>query len=131
MRKAGLALLIRASWILLLSGLIGGCAPGPSSSMLPANYRGPIAEAPILKSGHYWVYEFVDGRRVTTGTGLLGQLRFPLWVGKSWSIEGVAHVLGVDLRIARPIPVEINCYVLSFKQITVIAGTFGALTPVG
>ena len=125
MRKAGLALIIRASWILLISGLIGSCAPGPSSSMLPANYRGPIAEAPILKSGDYWVYERGDGRRVRGTEALLGQLRFPLWVGKSWSFEGVAYFED-DPGKTLSTSTEVDCEVLSFKQITVTAGTFGA-----
>jgi len=96
--------------------------------MPPANYTGPIAEGPILKAGHYWVYENVHGRRVTKSSGPVpGQLRFPLWVGKWWSFESLGFIEGRAPRKVPPdIAMEIDCKVVSFKQITVIAGTFGA-----
>ena len=127
MRKVELALLVKAPWILLLSGLIGSCAPSFSPSMPPPNYTGPKAEGPIQKAGHYWVYENAHGRRSTAGAGtLLGQLRFPLWVGKSWRRESEARLGYSARRKGASISSEVVCDVLSFKQITVIAGTFGA-----
>ena len=96
--------------------------------MPPANYTGPIAEGPIQKAGHYWVYENAHGRRVTKGSGpVLGRLKFPLWVGKWWSFESRGYLEGRDPRkVPHNIVMEIDCKVVSFKQITVIAGTFGA-----
>jgi len=129
MRKVELALLVKASWILLLSGLVGNCAPSFSPSMPPPNYTGPKAEGPIQKAGNHWVYENAHGRRFTAGAGdLLGELRFPLWVGKSWGFEGGAYEESVDTTKTRraPLATDVTCEVLSFKQITVIAGNFGA-----
>jgi len=129
MRKVELALLVKASWILLLSGLIGSCAPSFSPSMPPPNYTGPKAEGPIQKAGQYWIYENAHGRRFTAGAGdLLGELRFPLWVGKSWGYEGGAYEEAVDTTKTRraPMATDVTCEVLSFKQVTVTAGNFGA-----
>ena len=128
MKKARLDVFKRALWILVLCGLVGSCAPGFSPSMPPAGYKGAIAERPIQKSGHYWVYENAHGRRGRLDAGnLLGELRFPLWVGKSWGYEGIAIDAGINPTKPRSIgTTDVTCEVLSFKQITVIAGSFGA-----
>jgi len=128
MKKVRLAVLTRASWVVTLCGLVSSCAPGFSPSMPPADYKGPIAEQPIQESEHYWVYENADGRRGRLDPGkLLGELRFPLWVGKSWGYHGKAIDAGINPTKPRPIgTTDVTCEVLNFKQITVIAGTFGA-----
>ena len=127
MKKPNLEVLIRASWILILFGLVGSCAPRLSPPLPPADYKGPIAEQPIEDSGYVWVYESAHGRRGTR-RNLFGNYGFPLWVGKSWSYEGGAYNVGADPRNTRliPEPTDVYCEVLSFKQITVIAGSFGA-----
>ena len=125
MKMARLEVLIRASWILMLCGLVGSCTPVRAPSMPPTNYTGPIAERPLQESGYSWVYVSVHGRRVTS-SALFRNLGFPLWIGKSWSYESTAIIEGANPRKAFRIPMEVVCDVLSFKQITVIAGTFGA-----
>ena len=111
--------------VLVLCGLVASCAPRHSPPLPPADYKGPIAEQPTEDSGSSWVYESAHGRRGTM-RNLLGNYGFPLWVGKSWSYESTAIIEGENPEKAFRLPTEIDCNVLSFKQITVIAGTFGA-----
>ncbi len=127
MKKARSDVFKRALWILLLCGIVGSCAPVLSPSKPPASYKGPIAERPMQDSGYSWVYESVHGRRGTR-RNLYGNYGFPLWVGKSWVYAGGAHEDGTDPKKTRraPIPTDVTCEVLSFKQVTVTAGTFGA-----
>jgi len=111
--------------VLVLCGLVASCAPRHSPPLPPADYKGPIAEQPTEDSGYSWVYESAHGRRVTM-RNLFGRYGFPLWVGKSWSYDSTAIPEGTDPRKVAHISMEVVCDVLSFKQITVIAGTFGA-----
>lgn len=114
---------------LLFSGFIVGCAPALPSPSPPANYNGPIAEGPKLLAEDYWVFEQGDGKRFRIGAGaFLGSLnlRFPLWVGKWWSYPGEAIMQRQDPAKAPRLSAEISCEAVTFKNITVTAGTFGA-----
>jgi len=128
MKKIGLALLITVSPVLLLFGLITGCAPTLPQLRPPENYKGPIAEGPILQSADYWVYERADGRRVKAGPATsLANLHFPLWVGKWWSYDSEAVRAGYSPQsTSRRLPVRIDCEVADFKQVAVAAGNFAA-----
>lgn len=113
--------------VLFLWGLIGSCAPTLSSLTPPENYKGPITDHPTHQGGDYWVYERDNRTRVKVGTATLTNLRFPLWIGKTWSYQGGALLLGQPQESkAFRIPTQIDCEVTGFGQITVTAGTFGA-----
>jgi hypothetical protein len=121
MRKMAFSVLL---WL-----FITGCAPAMSPVNPPENYKGPIAEGPKLQVGDYWIYERGDGRRVKLGAGtLLGDLRFPLWIGKTWTYPSEGIPSGFDPATYRGgrVSLEIKCEVRGFKEITVTAGTFDA-----
>jgi len=112
----------------LCAFLIPGCAPPLSPLTPPENYKGPIAEGPILQAGDYWVYERADGQKVKAGAGtILGNVSFPLWIGKTWSIQSGALRMGQpQTSQAFRTPVAIECTAAAFKPITVTGGTFEA-----
>jgi hypothetical protein len=129
MKEIGLRLCKSLSLFLLLCGFVTSCAPTSSSLRVPPeNYKGPLAEGPILQAGDYWVYEQGDGRKVKLGAGtLLSNLGFPLWVGKTWSYHSGSLLIGQpQTSMAHRAPVLIECTATAFNQIMVAAGTFGA-----
>ena len=112
---------------LLLSGLLAGCAPALPPTAPPEGYKGPVAEGPRLGAGEYWVYERGDGKRMQFGAGsFLGNLRFPLWIGRWWSYPGEATMQRHDPAKAVRLATQIDCKVVAFKSVTVAAGTFEA-----
>ncbi len=113
---------------LLWAFLLPSCAPPLSPLTPPENYKGPIADGPTLQVGDYWVYQQADGRKVKLGAGrMLGNVGFPLWLGKTWSYEADA------MRLGQPVPtnslrsaVRVECTAAEFKRVAVLAGGFEA-----
>ena len=130
MRRAIWLLSKKPSWVFLLCAfIIPGCAPASSPSAPPENYKGPIAEGPILQAGDYWVYEQGNGQKAKVGAGttLLSNVSFPLWVGKTWSYQSGALLMGqAQTSQAFRKPVVIECTAVEFKRVGVSAGTFEA-----
>lgn len=121
MRKFGLSVLLWA--------FVSSCAPAISPVNPPENYKGPAAEGPKLQARDYWIYERGDGRRVKVGAGsFLSNLRFPLWVGKTWKYpsEGIPMDFDPATYRAGHVPLEISCEVTGFKGTRVTAGKFEA-----
>ena len=112
--------------ILLLPSIVCSCAPTVSPITPPESYKGPIAQQPVRLQGDYWVYQSGNLTRQKT-TGLLGNIGFPLWIGKSWSYESEAILRGQPATTkANRTPTRIICTALGFKGIAVTAGTFDA-----
>jgi hypothetical protein len=129
MKKANLVLSKNPSWLLLFCAFIlPGCAPTLSPATPPENYKGPVAEGPVLRPSDYWIYERGDRRKTKVGAGtFLGNPRFPLWVGKTWSYQGEALRAGQpQTSQASRLTTDIQCYVAGYGKITVAAGTFEA-----
>jgi hypothetical protein len=115
------------------------CAPGSTGWLLadgssarlrvshpPENYKGPISEQPVIQQGDYWIYERGDLTRAKS-TGLISNLHFPLWIGKTWRYNSGAHRPNQPpTSTTSPIPAWVECYVIAFRNVTVPAGTFGA-----
>jgi hypothetical protein len=113
--------------ILLLSApIVISCAATVNQSTPPANYNGPIAVQPVIHAGDYWIYERPDSTRVKSAR-LLPNLEFPLWIGKSWRFESEARRrYPPSTSTTSPIPAWAECSVVTFGDITVQAGRFGA-----
>ena len=113
--------------ILLQSALIvGSCTTTINQSTPPENYRGPIAAEPTIQQGDYWIYERGNSTRAKS-TRLLSNIKFPLWIGKSWRYDIEARRRNQPpTSTASPIPVWAECYVAAFSDVTVAAGRFGA-----
>lgn len=115
-----------AALLLLACGFILSCAPRVLSERPPENYRGPLAEGPVLQAEDYWIYRRADGNRVKVGAGnLLSKVEFPLWIGRIWKFQGSASLQGHPVATRR-IPTEIECEAVAFRPITVPAGSFEA-----
>lgn len=115
-----------AAMLVLLCSFIQGCAPRLLPDKPPENYRGPIAEGPVLQSGDYWIYRRADGTRAKLGAGNpLAKVEFPLWVGRIWKFPSTASQMGQPVTGHR-IATEIECEATAFKFITVETGTFEA-----
>lgn len=109
---------------IFLSGLISSCASSTPPSTLPENYKGPIAERPMLQKGDFWVFERGNATKSKT-TALPSNIEFPLWKGKTWSYASEALRSGQPATSKAPrIPVRIECTAVTFKPVTVTAGTF-------
>jgi hypothetical protein len=109
----------------LVVTFVTSCATIPTATP-PENYKGPIAETPIIQKGDFWVYERGNSTRVKS-TVLAPNIHFPLWVGKTWSFEAGALERGqaADSKAFR-VPTRIECRVIAFNDVTVRAGVFGA-----
>jgi hypothetical protein len=122
---------LRAVYALLfcfifLAGLISSCASSTPPSTPSENYKGPIAERPMLQNGDFWVFEHANGTKSKT-TVLPSNIEFPLWKAKTWSYASEALKRGQPATSkASRIPVRIECTAVSFKSVTVTAGTFEA-----
>ena len=115
-----------AALMFLVGSYTYGCAPATLPQRPTDNYKGPIAEGPILQSDDYWIYRRADGTRMKLGAGtLLSQIEFPLWLGKVWKSASTASKLGGPVT-GRRTPVEIECVAAALESITVTAGTFEA-----
>jgi len=112
--------------VLLLNEFLTSCTPPVSRALLPENYKGPVAEQPVLQQGDYWIYEMGNVTRAKS-TRLQPNLDFPLWIGKTWSYETeVRRVNSPPTSKASPLRGQIDCSVKAFDKMTVTAGTFGA-----
>jgi hypothetical protein len=123
---AGLS--VRTVWrsLLCLSVALSH-SPTTLASTPPENYKGPVAEPPVLQRGDYWVYQRGNATTVKS-TARVTNIEFPLWIGKTWSYDGESLPIGRSdpTSKASRIPVRTECSVTAFKQVTVAAGTFGA-----
>lgn len=117
-----------AAVLFLLGSFSYGCAPRLLPQRPPENYKGPIAEGPILQPEDYWIYQRPDGTRMKLGAGtLLSDVQFPLWMGRIWRFESGALLRGQpQTSKAHRTPVQIECEATAFKPITVAAGNFEA-----
>ena len=113
------------SLVFLSHGFVTSCATQPPPTTPPENYKGPVAERPIIQQGDYWVYERGNLTRAKSGA-LAANIGFPLWVGKQWSYEGGAVRAGQPATSPSRIRTTMDCHVVAFNQITVTAGAFGA-----
>lgn len=113
--------------ILLSSALIViGCATTVNQSTPPENYKGPIAAEPVIRVGDYWIFERGNSTRAKSTT-VIANIEFPLWVGKTWRYDVGAHRHNQPPTTkSSPVPAWAECYVVSFGDITVSAGKFGA-----
>lgn len=114
--------------VLLVNVLILSCAPTVLPPPTPPeNYKGPIAEHPILQQGDYWVYELGNLTRVKT-TALATNIGFPLWIGKTWSYEGQGLPIGQMSPTSKRfrVPTQIDCNVVAFNQVALALGSFAA-----
>ncbi len=119
---------IRTAWSSLLClGVVLSCSPTNLPSTRPENYKGPVAERPVLQRGDYWVYQRGNATRGKS-TALAANIEFPLWIGKTWSYEGASLLIGQSDATSKAsrVPVRTECSVSAFNQVTVAAGTFGA-----
>ena len=90
------------------------------------NYKGPIAERPMVQRGDYWVYERGNLTKAKS-TVLPPNIGFPLWIGKTWNYESEARTSNQPpTATASPMRAQIDCSVTRFDQVAVKAGTFGA-----
>ena len=101
------------------------CSVTPYSSTRPENYSGAIAERPEIVKGDYWIYQRGNLTKAKS-TSLLGNIEFPLWIGKKWSYSGYAVRRGQPPTNPSRITTSNDCYVVGYKQMTVAAGTFWA-----
>jgi hypothetical protein len=110
--------------ILLLHEFLTSCTPAVSRAFPPQNYTGPMAEQPVLQKGDYWIYQAGNAARAKS-TGLYPNLRFPLWVGKTWGYE--TEVRRANLppsSTGSPLRGQVDCAVKAVDKLTVKAGTF-------
>jgi hypothetical protein len=106
--------------------VIVSCATTINQPTPPESYQGPITEQPVIRQGDYWIYERGDSTRVKS-TGLISNLHFPLWVGKTWRYDsGARRPNQPPTSTASLTPAWVECYVIAFGDVTVPAGTFGA-----
>ena len=106
--------------------LLSGCTPNLPPVTPPENYKGPVAERPLLQQGYYWVYQRPNLTRTKT-TALMANIGFPLWIGKTWNYEGQAIRVGQSENTMTPrLTTRVDCYATAFKPVTVAAGTFDA-----
>jgi hypothetical protein len=112
--------------LLASTPIVVSCTAAVNQSTPPENYQGPVAEQPVMRSGDYWIYERGDSTRVKSA-GLVSNLEFPLWIGKSWRYEtGARRRNQPPTTTASPIPAWAECSVVAFGDIAVRAGRFGA-----
>lgn len=112
--------------LFLLCSFTLSCAPTVMPVRPPENYRGPIAEGPILQAEDYWIYRRADGSRVKVGAGtLLSKVEFPLWMGRVWKYQSTASRIGHPVT-GHGTSAEIECEAAAFKAVTVAAGSFEA-----
>ena len=122
MRNRSLLMFAGAATLFLLYS----CAPKLLPQRPPENYKGPIAEGPILQAEDYWIYRRPDGTRIKAGAGtLLSKVEFPLWVGRAWKFPSTAYISGQP-ETGHRTPAEIECEATAFKPVTVAAGSFEA-----
>ena len=116
-----------AALMFLVIGFVNGCTPTALPSRpTDSNYKGPIAEGPVLQADEYWIYGKTDGSRMKLGAGtLLSRIEFPLWLGRVWKYPDTASMLGGSVT-GRRTDVEIECVAAAYEPITVTAGTFEA-----
>ena len=116
----------RAALLFTLCELIHACAPKVLPQRPPENYKGPIAEGPLLRADEYWIYRRPDGTRIKAGSGTLGApVEFPLWIGRAWTYRtGVLPMGQPETSKAYRPPVDITCEVTAFKTVSVAAGRF-------
>lgn len=121
-----------ASWFSLLflmaigQGFVTSCATHPPPTTPPESYKGPLAERPILQQGNYWLYQRGNTTKAKT-TALVGNLGFPLWIGKRWSYETEMVHTGLPSSVkTNRMPAQWDCQVAGFESVTVAAGTFQA-----
>jgi hypothetical protein len=129
MKKILAELSIKTAWgPLLCLGVALSCSPTILPSTPPENYQGPVAEAPALQTGDYWVYERGNAQKVKAGAGtVMHNMGFPLWIGKTWVYDIGAHRAGLPPSATQSkIPGWVECSVLSFNQVQVQGGQFGA-----
>ena len=128
MKKVRLIFFKGLRWIfpLFASLFFFGCVPAPSLPTPPENYRGPMAEGPVVQPGDYWVYQRGDGSKIKRGAGImLSHVAFPLWLGKRWTDDGEARMVDQpDTTKAFRTPVRIECTATQWQRIVVLAGTF-------
>lgn len=121
--KTGIALVLLA---LFLTGLSTSCTTTVPPRTPPENYKGPIADQPVLQQEDYWVYQRANLEKVGSKT-LFRNMEFPLWVGKTWMYETEAIRAGQPQTTKAPrVRTRVHCHTGAFKQVTVAAGTFGA-----
>ena len=114
----------------ILCGLVYIAIAAPHAAQLKPqeNYTGPIAEAPVIEPGDYWVYVRPDGTKFKNRTdSSLRYVSFPLWIGKSWSYETQSrgrYLQGFAERAA--LRIDNRCEVLSYKPVTAVGETFDA-----
>ena len=103
--------------ILLQSALIvGSCATTTNQSTPPENYHGPIAAEPVIQQGDYWIYERGNSTRAKS-TRLLSNIKFPLWIGKSWRYDIEARRRNQPTTsTASPIPAWAECRSISAER---------------
>ena len=115
--------------LFLFNQFLASCTPSLSRALPPENYKGPVAEQPVLQQGDYWIYETGNATRAKS-TRLYSNLNFPLWVGKTWSYETEvrrAHL--PPTSTGSPLRGQVDCAVKAVDKLTVKAGTsrhFGA-----
>ncbi len=128
MKKIPIEFAVRAVWRQLLFAAVMLIDPSTSvASTPPENYKGPVAESPVLQRGEYWVYQRGNGTssKITTR---FPNVEFPLWIGRSWSYDGQSLARGRSdpSSKATRVPVRTECVVTAIKQVTVPAGIFEA-----
>ena len=112
--------------VLLLNEFLTSCTPPVFRALPPENYKGPVAEQPLLQQGDYWIYETGSATRAKS-TRLYSNLAFPLWIGKTWSYETEARRANLPpISTSSPLRGQVDCSVKAFDKMTVKAGTFGA-----
>ena len=112
--------------LILINSFVASCAPAVAPVTPPASYTGPVAEQALSQDGDFWIYESTNQIRSKTNQ-LIEPLGFPLWIGKTWTYDGSALLMGQPATSkANRTPTRIECSTVSFADITVPAGTFKA-----